>query len=193
MRILIATAISLLGIFMASESWPHQDHKSTILPFQAGAEYLVLQGNNGPYGHTRHAAYAFDFKMESQTMVTAARSGRVERVIQLFVDDNGTPGEENLIVIEHSDGTFGRYYHLAHGGSMVFEDQYIAQGQPIGYSGNSGASAGPHLHFDVTKNCYEWGCATVPVEFVNACGMKGRAVPDSGELVSACPAPVIRR
>jgi murein DD-endopeptidase MepM/ murein hydrolase activator NlpD len=96
--------------------------------------------------------------------IIAARSGEVIHVVE--VHDNGTrkPGEENVVVIKHTDGTFARYYHLTKDGVIVRVGERVKQGQKIALSGDSGASAGPHLHFDVTKGCYEWGCQTIQIE-----------------------------
>jgi murein DD-endopeptidase MepM/ murein hydrolase activator NlpD len=88
--------------------------------------------------------------------------------VETFADGTRVPGEENVVVIEHADGTFARYYHLTRDGALVAVGDAVAQGEKIALSGNSGASAGPHLHFDVTKGCYDWGCQTIPVEFGNA-------------------------
>ena len=55
-----------------------------------------------------------------------------------------------------------------HRGVRVAVGDMIQAGDTIGASGNSGASAGPHLHFDVTKDCPEWGCQTIPIRFGNA-------------------------
>jgi len=78
------------------------------------------------------------------------------------------PGEENYIFIRHADGTFGRYYHLTFGGALVDSGARVKRGDLIGRSGTSGASAGPHLHFDVTRECATWGCQTIPIVFRNA-------------------------
>ncbi len=138
------------------------------LPFTVGDSARLLQGNEGPWGHTGAAAYAFDFAEAIGTPVTAARAGRVFATEARFKDGNRTPGQENFIVIRHADGTFGRYYHLTEGGVLVSIGEEIARGDTIGRSGNTGASAGPHLHFDVTRGCAEWGCQTIPIRFVNA-------------------------
>jgi hypothetical protein len=166
---------------------------AAILPFQAGVSHPVLQGNNGPWGHSGHAAFAFDFRMDTGTLVIAARAGQVVKAVDSFFDDNGSPSEENFVVIRHDNGTYGRYYHLAHEGSMVTEGQWVSQGQPVALSGNTGASAGPHLHFDITGECYEWGCKTLPVSFDNICGRQVASVPVAGDSVGACPIPRVER
>jgi murein DD-endopeptidase MepM/ murein hydrolase activator NlpD len=65
-------------------------------------------------------------------------------------------------------GTFGRYYHLTTGSALVDSCARATRGDLIGHSGSSGASAGPHLHFDVTRGCPTWGCQTMPIVFRNA-------------------------
>jgi murein DD-endopeptidase MepM/ murein hydrolase activator NlpD len=153
------------------ESWAKlelQDNLAYILPFPVGKSYELIQGNNGPYGHQGHSAYAFDFVMPIGSAVTAAREGIVVKTEGRFVDGNRKPGEENYVFIQHDDSTFARYYHLTQNGPRVKVGDRVARGDTIGLSGNTGASAGPHLHFDATKGCPEWGCQTVPIVFANA-------------------------
>jgi cyclase len=141
------------------------------LPFPSGTPVLVLQGNNGPWGHTGAAAYAYDFKMPIGSPVYAAREGEVVRIENRFEDGTRKPGEENFIFVRHDDGTFGRYYHLTHltkAGTLVQAGERVKAGQLIAKSGNSGASAGPHLHFDVALDCPDWGCSTIPIVFRDA-------------------------
>ena len=116
-------------------------------------------------GHTNALAYAFDFVMPIGTAVTAARAGRVVAVEARYADGTRKPGEENYVFVAHGDGTFSRYYHLTQNGVRVHVGDQVAPHDTLGRSGNSGASAGPHLHFDVTERCPEWGCSTIPVRF----------------------------
>jgi murein DD-endopeptidase MepM/ murein hydrolase activator NlpD len=138
------------------------------LPYPVGTSCLLLQGNNGPWGHEGKAAYAYDFRMPIGSEVTAARGGVVVKTEGRFEDGTRKPGQENYVFIAHGDGSFGRYYHLTKDGALVKEGATVRAGDRIGKSGNSGASAGPHLHFDVTKDCPEWGCQTIPIAFANA-------------------------
>ena len=56
-------------------------------------------------------------------------------------------GYGNYIVIRHDNGTQTLYGHLK--SVAVHIGDYVAQGQLIGYEGNSGRSTGTHLHFEV--------------------------------------------
>ena len=144
------------------------DTHSYVLPYPTGASCKVLQGYNGPYGHKDHAEFAYDFQMPIGSPVVAARGGEVVKIVESNNDSTRKPGQENVVVIKHSDGTFGRYSHLTKDGALVSLGDKVTQGTKIALSGDSGASAGPHLHFDVTKECFEWGCQTVEIKLSNA-------------------------
>jgi len=65
----------------------------------------------------------------------------------------GTDGWEsvgNAVFIDHGNGLMTMYYHLS--GFAVGVGQYVYAGQVIAYSGNTGFSTGPHLHFGVRIN-----------------------------------------
>lgn len=166
--IMLRLYFSLLFVLSVSAFAATPNKSTYILPYQNGAEYKLIQGNNGKYGHTGAAEFAFDFLMPVGTEVTAARAGKVVKIQETYSDNTKKPGEENYVLIQHDDGTFARYYHLTKNGVLVEVGGNVLAGDRIGSSGNSGASAGPHLHFDVTTGCSDWGCQTVKVEFANA-------------------------
>jgi murein DD-endopeptidase MepM/ murein hydrolase activator NlpD len=58
----------------------------------------------------------------------------------------------NFVRILHDDGSMALYAHLAPGGVRVQVSQAVAAGEPIAWSGNTGYSTGPHLHFAVQVN-----------------------------------------
>ncbi len=158
----------LILILPALSSSAGAQESALRLPFAADSRYSVLQSFDGPYGHSEATEFAVDFQMPIGTPIVAARGGTVVAVVEAHGNAEPRkpePGKENYVVIDHGDGTFGRYYHLDELGVDVDLGVEVEVGAALGRSGNSGASFGPHLHFDVTEGCYEWGCQTIHFRF----------------------------
>ena len=62
-------------------------------------------------------------------------------------NNSNNPG--NMVKIDHNNGNFTRYLHLAYGTVKVKVGDKVKKGQVIGYMGNTGYSFGGHLHFEV--------------------------------------------
>ena len=120
------------------------------LPFKEGTAYKVVQGYGGMFSHKNKAA--LDFDMPEGTPVYAARGG----IIYGFKNDSNEGGpftnekKANYIIIKHDDGSYGCYWHLQKNG-VVVKKGIVAKGQLIGYSGNTGFTLRPHLHFAVKR------------------------------------------
>ena len=56
------------------------------------------------------------------------------------------------IVINHNNGYWTLYAHMSRYGDVQVGDT-VARGQIIGYIGSTGWATGPHLHFEVWKDC----------------------------------------
>lgn len=130
------------------------EHEAYRLPFESGESFEVYQGYNGKISHFGPEKYALDFSMAVGTPVVAARGGQVVSV----KDDSNRGGPTaaykeygNFIRILHEDGTVADYYHFRQYGVEVALGQQVAEGQLLGYSGNTGHSTGPHLHFMVYR------------------------------------------
>jgi murein DD-endopeptidase MepM/ murein hydrolase activator NlpD len=126
------------------------------LPFKKGEKVRVMQEPNGVITTHKDAMlrYAVDFGVRKGTLVLAARAGVVIEVRDGFSVGRPDPAlaeKVNFISIIHDDGTFAQYVHLAPGGVLVRPGEKVEESQPVGYSGNTGFSGGPHLHFDLRR------------------------------------------
>ncbi|MDO6566923.1 M23 family metallopeptidase [Alteromonas sp. 1_MG-2023] len=145
----------------------HNDEVIYMPPLRPAAKYRVVQGFGGGYSHTGASRYALDFAAPVGTPVYAARHGVV-----IDTKDDGKRGgpskqfakHANFVAILHDDGTTGEYYHLKYNGVVVEREQQVKAGELIGYSGNTGFSSLPHLHFAVYKAKYEGMYMSVPFE-----------------------------
>ena len=141
----------------------------------------MFQGNCSPPPGGHQTTFAYDFDHAMGDPVTAARAGRVTRTTNDFPDDgNAANAGGNSVWILHTDGTIAAYFHLNQGSVMVAVNQVVAAGDMLGLAGNSGASSGPHLHFQVfeTNTSFNNDDA-VPITFSNAVGRTG----NDGELL----------
>jgi murein DD-endopeptidase MepM/ murein hydrolase activator NlpD len=121
------------------------------LPFEKGTKHNIVQGYGGLFSHKNTAA--LDFEMPEGTPIFAAREG----IIYSFKDDSNEGGpfskyknKANYIIVKHTDGSFGCYWHLKKDGVVVKKGS-ITKGQLIGYSGATGFTLRPHLHFSVKR------------------------------------------
>ncbi len=129
---------------------------------------IQLSGTFGEFRNNHfHAGLDIRTQGREGLKVKSVQSGWVNR-IRVSVSGYG-----KALYIEHPDGTTSVYAHLKKFGpkieSYVKEHQYqketfqihlfpkanelqIEAGEVIGYSGNTGGSYGPHLHFEVRES-----------------------------------------
>lgn len=129
-----AAALTTLGAGAASAA----DYK---LPYPSGESYRVTQGNFGNYSHTgAYNQYAWDFALPNQYEVSAAQAGTVHTSGQSPYWQNGVE-----MLIRHSNGQCTHYAHLDR--ALYRAGAAVSQGRVVAWSGNTGASSGPHLHY----------------------------------------------
>ena len=105
-------------------------------PFEGS--YPITQG----YGETDTSPFhtGIDYACPIGTPILASEAGTVRQAGWLY----GGWGE--CVIIEHSDGNATLYAHLKT--VCVVVGQVVQRSQLIGYSGSTGNSTGPHLHFE---------------------------------------------
>ena len=137
-------------------------------PFSAP---LLLSGNFGELrGNHFHSGIDIRTDGVEGWPVICVKEGRLARVSVSPI------GYGLALYLEHADGTTSVYAHLQRFNSAVSEwvrklqyqkesfridesvnssEFYFKQGDTIAYSGNSGSSGGPHLHFEIRNTVTE--------------------------------------
>ncbi len=96
-----------------------------------------------PFSGTRTYHNGLDIGVDSGTPVLAAMEGVV-------AETGYSAMSGNYVLIAHHSGWSSFYGHL--NSISVKAGQRLGSGSRIGYSGNTGYTTGPHLHFSVFKN-----------------------------------------
>ena len=137
-------------------------------PIAPKARFRISQAFDGKFSHTdAQNRYAVDISMPLDTAVYAARAGIVIDVKDSYSDhgkQTDLASKANSIRILHDDSSMAVYAHLALEKAQVKAGMSVAAGQLIAYSGNTGYSSGPHLHFAVQIN-QGMELVSVPFEF----------------------------
>jgi murein DD-endopeptidase MepM/ murein hydrolase activator NlpD len=91
--------------------------------------------------------------------VLSAGDGIVHKI---SYNGNKKTGGGHVVIIKHATKLFTVYYHGAHVTKLRVGER-VKAGQFIYRSGSTGASTGPHLHFEVrTGSSGQWGTDTDP-------------------------------
>ncbi len=123
-------------------------------PSSAGLIWPLQGTLTSPFGYRWGRLHeGIDIAVPEGTPIRAAKAGNV--IIAAY-----TGGYGNYTCIDHGGGLSTCYGHQS--SFAVSSGQSVKQGQVIGYSGNTGSSTGPHLHFEVRIN----GTAVDPMGYL---------------------------
>jgi len=112
-----------------------------------------------PITGRRKFHHGIDVALPVGTPLTAPADGVVVK------KGNGPSGGVTLI-LKHEDNRHTVYYHLQKP-SHLLKGTRVERGELIAYSGNTGASTGPHLHFEVRRSA-RWGDTVDPMPYLEA-------------------------
>jgi murein DD-endopeptidase MepM/ murein hydrolase activator NlpD len=97
-----------------------------------------------------------DFAAPTGTPIWAAGDGRID-----FAGRKG--GYGNTVVIDHGRGITTLYAHMSRIGKSARRGRDVRQGELIGYVGSTGASTGPHLHYEYRIRGVHKNPASIPL------------------------------
>jgi murein DD-endopeptidase MepM/ murein hydrolase activator NlpD len=127
---------AIISQFSATQRWQgplRWPIKSKILSY-----FGARRDFNGGTLYTYHSG--IDLTARNGTPVRAAANGQVAALLDL-------PIRGKTVILDHGRGVFTLYCHLSE--FAVELEQIVAADEVIGYSGNTGRSLGPHLHFEL--------------------------------------------
>ena len=132
-------------------------------------EYGISQG----FGKTEWSANhtGIDFLCPAGTPILASEAGNV------FFAGWKPGGYGYCVFLQHPDGMVTVYEHLLKD-IPVAVGQAVQRGQVIGYSGSTGNSTGPHLHFEMRDAS---GQAVNPMRYLHSVDDSIISGPDSDE------------
>lgn len=166
---------------------PEARHDSPLyrLPFPDDKRFPVSQAFDGGHTHNEEGArHAVDVVMPEGTPVLAARDGVVMSVERDFYrsgqDKERHGARANYVRVLHDDGTMAVYAHLKLESVRVRPGEAVLAGDLLAYSGNTGYSTGPHLHFVIQRNA---GMRLVSEPFRFAGPDGGPVTPAAGQVL----------
>lgn len=135
-----------------------------VSPLQQKGEVLA------PFNQSRIGYFhqGIDIRAAEGTPIFASADGTVTKAAP---DSKGvTKGGGHMIFIDYGNGVEARYMHLSAYG--VKAGDHVKAGDIIGFTGNTGDSSAPHLHFEY----YIGGQAIDPAFIFEASGIIGDEV-----------------
>ncbi len=124
----------------------------TLLQFIPNGSPIEYKGITSKYGYRIHPTLnrrefhsGSDMRAKMKTPVYATADGIVE-----WSGKHKRSGYGNLVIIQHNYGFKTYYGHL---NKVVLKSgSFVKKGDLIAYTGNSGMSSGPHLHYEIRFN-----------------------------------------
>lgn len=126
----------------AAESGGQPSKGGYLIPYNGKFPITSPYGMRGSRMHN-----GIDIGTPTGTPMYASKSGTV---LKAGIDSAGlNAGGGKIVMLSHPDGSATNYFHLSKW--SVETGATVKQGQLIGYSGNTGFSSGPHLHFEIKE------------------------------------------
>jgi len=124
----------------------------TLLQFIPNGTPIIYKGITSKFGYRIHPTLnrrefhsGTDMRAKMKTPVYATADGVVE-----WSGTHKRSGYGRLIILQHNYGFKTYFGHLNK--VVIKSGQFVKKGDLIAYTGNSGMSSGPHLHYEIRFN-----------------------------------------
>ena len=124
-------------------------HRATLLQLIPNGSPIEYKGITSKFGYRTHPTLnkreyhrGSDMRAKMKTPVYATADGIVE-----WSGMHKSSGFGRLVILEHFHGFKTYYGHLNK--TVVKSGTFVKKGTLIAYTGNSGLSNGPHLHYEI--------------------------------------------
>ncbi|MCF6339725.1 MAG: M23 family metallopeptidase [Sulfurimonas sp.] len=127
----------------------NSQHMAALLQFIPSGSPVEYKGVTSKFGYRIHPILntkefhrGLDLRASMKTPVYASADGIVE-----YAGYHKKSGFGRLVILEHNYGFKSYYGHLNK--VVVKYGKFVKKGTLIAYTGNSGVSSGPHLHYEL--------------------------------------------
>lgn len=121
----------------------------TLLQFIPNGSPITYKGITSKFGYRTHPTLnrrefhrGSDMKAKMGTPVYATADGIID-----WSGYHKRSGYGNLVIVQHNYGFKTYYGHLKK--VVIKSGTFVQKGELLGYSGNTGMSNGPHLHYEI--------------------------------------------
>ena len=127
----------------------NSEHMATLMQFIPSGSPVEYKGITSKFGYRIHPTLnrrelhrGLDMKAKMNTPVYATADGIVE-----WAGFHKRSGFGKLIILQHNYGFRAYFGHLNK--IVIKSGKFVKKGDLIAYTGNSGMSSGPHLHYEI--------------------------------------------
>jgi len=127
----------------------NSEHMATLMQFIPSGSPIKYSGVTSGFGYRIHPTLnskelhrGVDLKAAMDTPVYATADGIVE-----WAGFHEKSGFGHLVILQHNYGFRAYFAHLNK--IVIKSGSFVKKGDLIAYTGNSGMSSGPHLHYEI--------------------------------------------
>ena len=127
----------------------NSEHMATLLQFIPNGSPIEYKGITSKFGYRIHPTLnrkefhrGLDMRAKMKTPVYATADGIVE-----YAGYHKKSGFGKLVILQHNYGFRAYFGHLNK--IVIKSGKFVKKGELIAYTGNSGMSSGPHLHYEL--------------------------------------------